>query len=590
MKTRKKREAFNDLLIPILCILCIMPFIVHLAEYDYGYSKYLWHSDDSVAQDLYAYYRSYFFSLIAILSVFVLAFRMGLYKEKNKESKLFLPLAVYGVFAVLSTICSINPAASLTGNFYQFQSVFVLLGFCVMAFYTYQMMEKEQDYKTVIVGLNLMFAFISIVGWFQVFKHDLLNYEWMQRLIMSAEQFEEYAGEITDVFSGNNVFLTLYNPNYAAVFLVMMTSVFSALLLGEKEKRQKIFYLVLFLSSLILIWFTYTRAALVALAAGAIVFLLCLGKRGRGLFKYVIPGFFILAVVLIVVDAGNHFHFLSRMMDEKEVVKLEDVRTMADGVSITYDGESLTFSLEDEELVVREEKGKTTTLKKSSGEFILPFSAPAKAVIMEEKDGKAILMQIEDITLEFVKTENGYLYRNEDGKLDEMTAISHIDLQGMEYLGSGRGYIWSRVIPILKNYLFLGSGPDTFAEAFPQNDYVGKIVYADSARRVIEGAHNDYLTRWVQTGLLSLIALLVFYILFLKRCFSYYKNINLDTKKNQLGFGCFVGCVCYLICCFFSDSTLYTTPVFFVFAGIALSVTEGKCSSKIQRKKREKNT
>lgn len=578
MKNGKKREPFQDLLIPILCILCIMPFIVHLAEYDYGYGKYLWHSDNSVAQDLYTYYRSYFFSLIAILSVFVLAFRMGLYKEKNKESKIFLPLAVYGVFAVLSTICSVNPEASFTGNFYQFQSIFVLIGYCVMAFYAYQIMEKEQDYRTVTVGLNIMFGFISIVGWFQVFKHDLLNYEWMQKLVMNAGQFEEYAGEVVDVFSGNNVFLTLYNPNYAAVFLVMMVSVFSALFLGEKEKKQRFFYLFLLLSSLILLWFTYTRAALVAFVAGAVVVFLCLGKKGRGLLKYAIPGFLGLAVVLILMDAGNDFHFLSRMVDKKNMVGLEEVHTMDDGVAINYDGKNLKFSFEKGGLIAEDEKGNAITLEKTSnGEFLLPFSGNTRAVVMEEEEGRAVLMQIEDTTLEFVETEEGYVYRNEDGKLDKMTEIAHTDLHGMEYLGSGRGYIWSRVLPILKNYLFLGSGPDTFAEVFPQNDYVGKIVYANSARRVIEGAHNDFLTRWVQTGLISLVALLTFYLLFLKRCFSYYRNINLDTKKNQLGFGCFIGCVCYLICCFFSDSTLYTTPMFFVFAGIALSATEEKC-------------
>lgn len=41
---------------------------------------------------------------------------------------------------------------------------------------------------------------------------------------------------------------------------------------------------------------------------------------------------------------------------------------------------------------------------------------------------------------------------------------------------------------MLKDYLIVGSGPDTFAEAFSQNDYVGKMVYAQSTRRVMEGA------------------------------------------------------------------------------------------------------
>ena len=98
----------------------------------------------------------------------------------------------------------------------------------------------------------------------------------------------------------------------------------------------------------------------------------------------------------------------------------------------------------------------------------------------------------------------------------------------------------------------------------------------------MEGAHNAYLMHWVQTGLLSLIALLVFYGIFMKKCFQYYRDCGLDTMRDKLGFGCFLGCIGYLVCSFFSDSTLYTTPIFYVFAGIALAAADGewkKCFS-----------
>ena len=157
-----------------------------------------------------------------------------------------------------------------------------------------------------------------------------------------------------------------------------------------------------------------------------------------------------------------------------------------------------------------------------------------------------------------------------------MQKVAAVDFHGYEYLGSGRLYIWSRVLPILKRYIFLGSGPDTFAEVYPQNDYVGKLVYAENPGRIMEGAHNDYLMRWVQTGLLSLLALLVFYGMFIRKCFRYYRQCGLSTVREKLGLGCFLGCIGYLVCSFFSDSTLYTTPIFYVFAGIALAAADGE--------------
>lgn len=40
------------------------------------------------------------------------------------------------------------------------------------------------------------------------------------------------------------------------------------------------------------------------------------------------------------------------------------------------------------------------------------------------------------------------------------------------------------------------------------------MIYAESTARIMERAHNDFLMCWVQTGFLSLLALVVFYVLF----------------------------------------------------------------------------
>ena len=44
---------------------------------------------------------------------------------------------------------------------------------------------------------------------------------------------------------------------------------------------------------------------------------------------------------------------------------------------------------------------------------------------------------------------------------------------GKEKMGSARIYNWSRTIPLLKDTLLVGFGPDTFSKVFPQNDFFG---------------------------------------------------------------------------------------------------------------------
>ena len=114
------------------------------------------------------------------------------------------------------------------------------------------------------------------------------------------------------------------------------------------------------------------------------------------------------------------------------------------------------------------------------------------------------------------KKQQGVLLPDRERKRDTAYRHSKVDAGGKEYLGSGRIYIWSRTLPILKKYIVAGSGPDTFAEVFPQNDYVGKAIYANNPARVIEKPHNDYLMQWVQNGFLALVAMIAFYVLLLK--------------------------------------------------------------------------
>ena len=83
---------------------------------------------------------------------------------------------------------------------------------------------------------------MAVLGIFQIAKKDLLDFAWMQRLVMSKEQFAEYGGMLETIFSGNNVFLSLYNPNYAGVFLTMFAPVFAVMCSSEKEKKKNIVF------------------------------------------------------------------------------------------------------------------------------------------------------------------------------------------------------------------------------------------------------------------------------------------------------------------------------------------------------------
>jgi len=83
--------------------------------------------------------------------------------------------------------------------------------------------------------------------------------------------------------------------------------------------------------------------------------------------------------------------------------------------------------------------------------------------------------------------------------------------EGMGTFGSNRGYIWSRTIPMLKSTIVAGKGPDTFALYFPQYDFLNKLRYYQTGGIFVDKAHNMYLQTALNTGILSLLALLAIF-------------------------------------------------------------------------------
>lgn len=577
MNQHKKREHLNDLLIPVILLFAVLPFVVRLSLQDTGLDQFLWYSDDGSILDLYAYVRSIWLIIIAAAALVILAFRFGIYKERTRRMTYYLPLLIYLAAAFLSAVCAKDKQTAFFGNLYRYEGLFVLAGYVILSVYCYQILERSRDFKTVKNAILVMFAVISVIGIFQVFHQDLLQYEWVQRLVMSAENFEIYGGQMEDTFTGNNVYLTLYNPNYAGVFLVMFFALFFVLTLTETERKKQIGYLVAAIVAAVLLWFTYTRATLLGVAAVVLVYGLFFRKKENKKFRYVILGILGLAALLVVVDVSLGSKYLSRLVDEKKTSAVDSIYTKDDGVWITSNGKTLVlaFSEDETELVIRDTDGKNVAVPPDAdGEYILPLEAKIRCNVLKLEDMPVINMLAEDYTLLFTKQNGTYYYYNENGKLDQMTGIPAVDFHGLEYLGSGRVYIWSRTLPLLKHALLIGSGPDTFAEAFPQNDYVGKMIYAEKTSRIMEGAHNLYLNIWVQTGAVSLIAFLVFCVIFLRRCGMGYRKADAEIRTSlpyRMGVGCFLSCIGYLVCGFFNDSTLYTTPVFYGFAGIALA-------------------
>ena len=161
---------------------------------------------------------------------------------------------------------------------------------------------------------------------------------------------------------------------------------------------------------------------------------------------------------------------------------------------------------------------------------------------------------------------DNFYFINTKGEVLEEDIVESFGFEGLERIGSGRGYIWSRSLPIIRRTIFFGSGVDTFAYEFPQDDYAGKLKFLYDAYLIIDKPHNLFLQMAINSGLISLIL----FILFL---FVWFMNIIHKIKQNNalLLFAILSSVLTYLVCGLFTDSTVSVTPTFWILLALGQS-------------------
>lgn len=617
MKKQKKKE-FNDLLIPIILVIAILPFITRLLQFDAGLSNYSWYSDYDIVTDFFSYYKSFAFLIISIVSIIILIPYFLLQRSQIKNMKPFIPIGVYSFFVLLSAIFSINQHFTMIGGMAHFESIFVLFGYVIMLIYTYQIQKEEKDYKSILKALIISLMLMSSIGFFQFIGKDLINFPLIQKLIIPREFWADYIGKISSRLSTNAISLTLFNPNYASVYLSMIIPFLIAVIAPFSEKtnekvisggtkssqnnslvpskRERIICFVIVIVLILLLFKTYSRSGLVAM----IISLLVIGYFRRKLLlnKWKQCCIFVAAGILVFVgvDFMNDFRYINKItgtvqsfFDDKDSKSLDEITTTKDGVSIRYNGEvntvafsknaegkeTLAFKNEAGEDITNKYDSKTKTLRSDQFKNI-------KLYIKEIEDKNYILCKINNITWKFCKDEiNGYVYINDFGKSDILKPVAQIGTKSMEDIGSGRGYIWSRSIPLLRNTLFIGKGPDTFLLTFPQSDYVGKANNCKTPYTLIEKPHSLYLMIGIQTGVISLIAFIAFYLIYMIKSFKLYRNNDLSSLKARMGLGCLVATLSFMISGLFNDSSLQTTPIFIVLLGLGMDINEKLSKSSV---------
>lgn len=130
---------------------------------------------------------------------------------------------------------------------------------------------------------------------------------------------------------------------------------------------------------------------------------------------------------------------------------------------------------------------------------------------------------------------------------------------------------------MMKQTLLLGHGADTYCLYFPHEDYVGKYnsgSFSYNIDIVVDKPHNMYLGTFINTGGISVAALLALFGLYLAQSIRLYAKISYEDNDWLVftGAGITFGIFGFLVSGLVNDSSISVMPMFYGLLGTGIAV------------------
>ncbi len=568
---------FNFLLLPLFLITIILPLITKLHIYDTRLSSYDWFSTSGKLADFYLYYKQWFFVFICGFMLLILIIEHYINKRKLKFQKTLLPLIIYAILALLSTFFSDHIVFGISGIWEQFENVFCLLGYVLIVYYMYQIVKSEEETRTILNYIAVGALIIGIIGTLETFGVDIVRSFINSGLIVE----DGYTIAEIEKITGSTV-ITLFNPNYVGVYTSMMFTIFLTQLIGTKKIFERILYSLVVLTMLISLYGSQSKTGIISIVISMIVVILIYRKKVIKLWYITVPFVLLIVISTLLLSNITNDNFLKEVLNAITIQKdtklnLTELYTEDDKIILTY--KNNTIKIQENELGYLEFTDSMENVIPSELYSVIEENVPVitpqddrfSGILIADYTDKdeGICVQVDGVNWLFKKdhTSNKYLYFNHFGRFSSIRNPESCFLEDYSSFATGRGYIWSRTIPLLRNHIILGSGADSFIFEFPQDDYLG-LYHNGFATSLMTKPHNWFLQIGVQTGVLSLICILVFFGIYIVQSIRLYMKSKPEDSLSMMGASIFIGIICYLVSAISNDSSITIAPVFWVITGL----------------------
>lgn len=585
--------------LPIFFMVVCVPAIVCAKQYSAGLLEYAWFSGTDSVYDFFLYWKSrlIIFTGFLTLACFLLkaGYRTsGKHEKSNLSGKPFLCLVVYAFFILLSAFLAENKYMAFWGGFEQFESGLVLLSYLLVSYYTYLMIKISFKIENICFLLLAGMGIVSIIGAFQAMTLDFFQND-LGQMFMKMTEPSLIGQSLKFNFGVGRTYAAQYNPNYIGSYVALcLPFTVAGCFVFKSNFKKCILALISFFLLLSLIGSESMTGYLALLLTAILLFVLFIPLMKKYWKQLAcIVGICIFAAAILcfikpdaITYAYNKIFYVAKNEyavqkfgneDGKLAVYTRNKRMLLDMTGETKeDWDVSAYDMSGNKLECSHENSVYTI---SSEEFLGFTISRTSLTLNNDSTIYGMKVSIDGKNWQFIKQDELYYYVNFFGRIDEIKEIPYIGFENSQHFASRRGYIWSRTLPLISEHILTGCGPDNFVLAFPNDDYVG-LENNDYSGNIITKPHNMYLQIAVQTGLVSLIAFLVFYIHYFIGSIRMFFKIKNYGSREITALGLFLGTFGYIITGLANDSSITVAPVFWVMIGAGIAVNQLLCPNK----------
>lgn len=553
MNVQSHRDRWSNYLITasfllILLMIAISPFLNRITVIEPGPLEKLL-TNQPLMFDVFSKFKGSVLVAVSCVEALLLLTLIFMRRMLQQETIFTALLIAFMGFTAVSLLFSELQPVAMYGTLDRYEGALVWLSYMVSMLLAAQATRDKPVWKYVKTALMFVLAGQTVLGISQYLGVNLLDTVLFRYFIVPPDIASVY--KIGGMNSGNMVYGTMNNSNfYSQAMALLLIIHFPHLSTRKMPSISDIIYMT-GVSALV---FAGCSGGLIAFGAGVFICSVYSEWSYKDIIGQLIKlAFPIVLAIVVGISTG-------RALSQKDIVLCIAILLMpllAEGVKkvsvqrskysfgvisggllvavllvfsiwaaipnmdgqtvhkISSENERMVIETQMEQLVLTHDKENKIFISDNTGR---PLAEPiSEGTVTLVQSGEQVTVGGEPAlrTISFHNSKVQFLlskgrFWGTDSRYQGIEIPLHtpqVGFVGKEAFGSGRGFIWSRSIPILKETLIWGIGPDVFPYRFPQDDIVGKINMG-APNILVDKPHNWYLQVAIGTGCLSLFTLI----------------------------------------------------------------------------------